>query len=963
MTREEASDILELSPHAGAAERSTQHDLLRRQLEDKLAKAPTPGLREKYRTSLKQLEDALAVLSQTDDSASLPVIQKHAAGSKVHGGGVPSPRTASDSGLRSQDALPGDGPDKHRDGSSQQRRDLSPSPRQKSGGKEFLIVAVVAVVVLAGGGWFVLKTRAENEAKARLALEQKAEAERTAQRAKEQAEQERLARETAATAEKERTDRLFISLRSRMAELNVAYDAAMRSEQSAERELSELKSQQRDQRGATTPASRRLAAQTRSQENFVTWLRDNLPTHPARVAKARAEELLSARAAAEAEPAVAAYASALAQLDDDLGAAKAARTITGRTTLESNVPGATWRLTDAFGAEYSGTTPADLNEVGAGSVEVEFRYSTFAPVRRGGRLLAGENLAFAAEFNESVVRVRAVPATATISPAGKNEDGWQVYRLGPGRHLFRIEAPGHAPAQRSLLLGNGEKRDLEIKLTTRPSAVLLAEATALLPQANAAAQGLSTNYWDSFSHLLLWLGAVASEGDPEEFAAALGLLADLPNPEQWLGQINVSSLNFHHGTKPVTLKPTPPWVEQQIKAIHAARPNTATSTSAAVKEPLQEAAELILAGKDPHDSGLSAADLAEKTSELVARLCDQGRTDLAWPWMQKAPPAKGHLEARLRTADWTARLVAAGLVDAAVQLFESDNARWTRADPEITYFTATIPNYSKMTDLFRLARHRGDQAGLKKLSDMVQRLRQTTPPGYLTAVRLNNIDDWRMVWFEPLQLAGLSPVDEQQLQQIIEIAESTASKQFGKPNPARIPANATPETIRLGKAMSDENGWGLLHSSRYLALFKAKQMILRGDTEKAYDLILKADKMPNWMCAALAQSHASLGNWSAASDAMNRSARAPFDKYIDNFDAAARKSYDQNHARQRVELAAAFGRASAERLDAPRAAAILRGIADPLEKLTAICTYVRRLHELDTFTSEQRDFLRNLPPL
>jgi TonB family protein len=299
MTREEASDILELSPHASPAERSSQYDTLRRQLEDKLAKAPTPGLREKYRNNLKQLEDAFAVLSQSDDSSSLPVAQKAQASS-------PAAKRRDEPAI----ALATAG-------------GFPPAKRTKSGGKEFILVAVIAVIVLAGGGWFVLKTRAENAEQARVAAEAKAEADRQAAAKKKAEEDEKVRLEAAAQAEQERFTKQLASLKSRFAELNIAYEAVMRSEALAERELADLKSELRSptREAATAENRRRLEQKIAAQTAYLSWLRDTLPAHPASVHRARAASLLESRSLDEAAKAIEAYTLANQQLRKDQAAA------------------------------------------------------------------------------------------------------------------------------------------------------------------------------------------------------------------------------------------------------------------------------------------------------------------------------------------------------------------------------------------------------------------------------------------------------------------------------------------------------------------------------------------------------------------------------------------------------------------------------------------------------------------
>jgi TonB family protein len=313
MTRAEASDLLELSAHASAKESSTQYDTLRRQLEDKLAKAPTPGLREKHRNSLKQLEEAFAALAQTDDSAALPVAQKQTAGE-----GMPSSHP-----FNGGSALAATSPSR-----SAQATTLNSKP--KSGGKEFILVAGIAGIVLVGGGWFALKTRAENAEKACVAAEQKVQADRTAEEARLDAEArkktegEEMVRIAAAEkAEQDRLTKQLASLKSRLAELNIAYDAVMRTEPLAERELADLKSEVRSLARETTNAEtrRRLEEKITSQTTYLSWLRSTLPAHPASVHRARAASLLESRSIDEAANAIEAYTLASQQLRKDQAAA------------------------------------------------------------------------------------------------------------------------------------------------------------------------------------------------------------------------------------------------------------------------------------------------------------------------------------------------------------------------------------------------------------------------------------------------------------------------------------------------------------------------------------------------------------------------------------------------------------------------------------------------------------------
>ncbi|MGB0370423.1 MAG: hypothetical protein ACPGN3_03675 [Opitutales bacterium] len=78
MTPEEAYRILGLDPSATEAERTSKMKEQREALEAKLARAPTAGLKEKYRKHLQQLETAAEVLESSEDGSSLPTLAPEA---------------------------------------------------------------------------------------------------------------------------------------------------------------------------------------------------------------------------------------------------------------------------------------------------------------------------------------------------------------------------------------------------------------------------------------------------------------------------------------------------------------------------------------------------------------------------------------------------------------------------------------------------------------------------------------------------------------------------------------------------------------------------------------------------------------------------------------------------------------------------------------------------------------------
>jgi len=313
MTPLEASRLLDLPADATPEQLEARFLELRTRLEEKIGKAPTPGLKAKYRESLDELTQAFETLTLAADSSALPVLKKEMRDRRSEMGRNPSPA--------SQPHLPSPISD---------LRTRTPSLRR--GGKEFAFVAVIAVLVLAAGGWWVMKTRAENAEQARLAAEAKAEADRQAEATRLAAEEKKKSEEEQklrlAAAEKFEAERLTkqqATLKSRLAELNLAYDAVVRSEALAERELADLKSELRSisRESANTEARRQLERKIVTQTAYLAWLRETLPTHPASVHRARAASLLESRSIDEAAEAIKAYTLANQQLRKDQAAALA----------------------------------------------------------------------------------------------------------------------------------------------------------------------------------------------------------------------------------------------------------------------------------------------------------------------------------------------------------------------------------------------------------------------------------------------------------------------------------------------------------------------------------------------------------------------------------------------------------------------------------------------------------------
>jgi hypothetical protein len=487
-----AAKLLNLPADASPEQLEARFQELRQKLEDKIAKAPTPGLKTKYRESLDEITTAFETLTLAADSSSLPVLQRQ----KPEDGG------------RKQANLAGQRPDESAVDLAKAANPNSRVENRKSG-KEFLYVALLAVVVLGAGGWWLVQTRAENAEKARIAAEAKADAERKAEAARIAAEKkksddeaERLRVAAAEKAEKDRLDRLFTQLRGRMAELNVAYEAQMRTEQAAERELTELKSQERELsrelKSGPTPESRRLAAQVRAQDRYVGWLRETLPAHPAKVAKVRAEELISARAPDDAPAAVDAYTAALAQLKSDIANSKGTLAVTGPLSLSSNLEGTTWRLKDAFGLERTGSAPASLEDIAFGRATVTFSRSGWPDLNRNVEVGPVRATA-SAEFPIGSLRLESTPAGASVF-RGKELLGLtplDLPQMPTGTIDLSVSLKGHRGQTLSGAIENGRALNLSARLVISRSEdpvyllEIARENLALISDPTSRAQALS----------------------------------------------------------------------------------------------------------------------------------------------------------------------------------------------------------------------------------------------------------------------------------------------------------------------------------------------------------------------------------------------------------------------------------------------------------------------------------------
>lgn len=412
MTSPEAAKLLDLPVDATPEQVEVRFNELRTRLEDKIAKAPTPGLKAKYRESLDDITAAFEALTLAADSSTLPMLQRQRAADA-------GPRTTSGAG------------------GAPSPREPSPQPAAKKSGKEFIAVAVIALAVLGAGGWWVMKTRAEDAEKTRLAAEaaqkaaeQKAEAERAAAIAAQRAaeEQTRLAAE--AKAEQARREQLGLQLRTRLSELNIALDASLRSESLAERELSDLKAEerslQREAKGASTPDLRAAQATAHAHERYVAWLRDYLSANPARLARAKLEELAGARAWDEVATAVEPYATAIKQLQADIAAKRSELLVlTGTLVVTAEPAEIDFQLQDSFGRLRTGRTPAELTDIPFGATSVAFQRAGWPAQTRTATLKRNTPASVAGDLVGGGLELASTPFPVeyVVSGQGRTEQG------------------------------------------------------------------------------------------------------------------------------------------------------------------------------------------------------------------------------------------------------------------------------------------------------------------------------------------------------------------------------------------------------------------------------------------------------------------------------------------------------------------------------------------------------------
>jgi hypothetical protein len=431
MTIDEAAKVLGVAPDVAPDQLEAHFNELRVRLEDKLAKAPTPGLKDKYRRALEDTTQAFETLFVAMDASTLPVLQRS----------EPQPPSPAETGDVRSAKPPMSAPD----------ATVRPATaRKKSGGLEFLLVAVVAVAVLAGGGWFVLKLRAEKAAAAAEATRQAAEAAAEALRLKQ--EEEARAAELARKAS---------HLRTELAAARVTWEALENRLREAERRTSDAKGELRGFRDGPAWKKAEISAIAHRYELYTTWLNSYLVSHPFKFARARAEQLLSDRLVDEAAEAIEEMNTALAELVEYVGY-RAEGMLDGTTEviIESIPTGLKFVFTDSYGRTTEGVTPARLTgqplshlhdpkydgyegdtdlKLGEFTVEptVRFMRPGWKDIVEPGRT-SFRNHYFSGKFVEGSLQVSSQPAGVPF--IATNDFGWKATGKSPA--TLSVVPPG-----------------------------------------------------------------------------------------------------------------------------------------------------------------------------------------------------------------------------------------------------------------------------------------------------------------------------------------------------------------------------------------------------------------------------------------------------------------------------------------------------------------------------------------
>lgn len=455
MTLIEAARLLEIAPDATPDQLEKRFLELRSRLEDKIAKAPTPGLQAKYRTSLAQITEAFELLTLAADSSTLPVLQRAAPSAAVQS--PPSPPPSSPS--------PGT------------------APKKKSGSKEFILVAMIAIAVLGAGGWWVMKSRAEHAENVRLETAAKAAAD------------QKLAEEKAAAeAEKQRLESLNASLRAGLAEARTNWEELERQVQLLERTFADVKSDYRDARDKSPAIRAELAARVEGLKKSTEWLHSFLGSHPARTLLARFDALIGARALDDAV----AVKDELSEALTDAGltirmSIETAQDVRTPTDFRSTPGGLDWVVRSQFDGdnivEFTGQTPLNPGDwvdrfIGMGKATVIIKRPGWPDYVKEIEIDTREGVAAEAKFPGGKARLTASPAEVQwelVDGSGRirtSKTPSLVDDLAPGKVKATFRRPGFKEVVKEFNVKVNETTNVTAELLSQILKITVAEPEA-----------------------------------------------------------------------------------------------------------------------------------------------------------------------------------------------------------------------------------------------------------------------------------------------------------------------------------------------------------------------------------------------------------------------------------------------------------------------------------------------------
>ncbi len=471
MTTTEAARLLDLPLDSSPEQLENRFLELRAKLEDKIAKAPTPGLKEKYRSTLADVTDAFETLTMEADNSDLPLIHQFAPAEIV-------------SSAPSAIELPKPTPDNvtiNRDTPSP----LPHTPKVKtSGNRKFAIVALIAVTLLGSGGWWVMKIWAENDEKARLEAVEKAETDRKTLAAKVETERKLAEEKAAADKEKARQESLLAQLRANQAEQKIGWESLEKELTAAERKLSELNADLRNIRELTAPQQAEHQARFAAQERFVEWLQPYLSRHPVKTQLAKLDTFLSSKTLDDASSLSVELTQGLTKAEQEVASQKKnLLAVTSLVEISSDPSGLRYQGEDAYGRKIQGLTPFSAEfPLGTLVLKIIAPSAGWADYEEKTTVKRGETHVIAPVFGQGALLITSVPSPLDYEVSNsfgynaKGSTAGELAKVPAGKVEVKVRRPGWPDIVQSVVIKKDEKQSISsefspgnIAITSEPN--------------------------------------------------------------------------------------------------------------------------------------------------------------------------------------------------------------------------------------------------------------------------------------------------------------------------------------------------------------------------------------------------------------------------------------------------------------------------------------------------------------